>query len=261
MKLIINADDFGLTKGTNAAIVEAMKSGLVTTTTLMVNQLGTDDAIDLIKTYGLTNIGLHVNLTSGKPASNPADIPDLVDNNGQFLSRADLTDNSMSISPQQVYLEAMNQYKLAASKGVDICHVDSHHFSAFLPNIRQGFIRFVNELGLPSRRPDYYDEKIDDLNVITTDQFSSKFYAGRANENGFKQTVLELLEQNPNGCVEIMAHPAYYDSELDSVSSYTAQRELELQVLTSKNLAEWLNENDIQLITFNELARKNHEEY
>ncbi|MGC9401925.1 carbohydrate deacetylase [Vibrio genomosp. F10 str. 9ZC157] len=260
MKLIINADDFGLTKGTNSAIVQAMKFGLVTSTTLMLNQLGTEDAIDIIQTYDLANIGLHVNISSGKAVSNIEDIPDLVDENGMFLGRRHLANVCESISSHQVYLEAMNQYKLALSKGVNISHVDSHHFAAFLPNLKRGFIEFANEVGLPTRRPDYYDQDLTSLTVLTPDQFSGKFYAGRSNEEGFKQTILELKENNPRGTAEIMAHPAHCDLDLAAVSSYTAQRELELNILTSPHIKQWLAEQGVELISFNDLPRNNHEE-
>ncbi|MCK6264480.1 ChbG/HpnK family deacetylase [Vibrio sp. ZSDE26] len=261
MQLIINADDFGLTAGINSAIVEAMQSGLVTSTTLMVNQEGTDDAIELMHQHELENIGLHVNITSGKAVSDPKDIPDLVDENGRFLGRSHLVLECESIPSSQVYLEAMNQYKAAISKGVKLAHVDSHHFAAFLPNLINGFVQFANEVGLPTRRPDYYDQDLTTLNVPTTDQFSSHFYAGRATEAGFKQTILELKEIAPNGTAEIMAHPAYYDSELDAVSSYTAQRELELNVLLSPTLREWLDSQGVGLISFNDITRNHNEEY
>ncbi len=260
MKLIINADDFGLTTGTNSAIVEAMKNGMVTSTTLMVNQSGTDEAVELINKYSLENIGLHVNITSGKAVSNPNDIPDLVDQDGMFLGRAHLIDAADSIPSCQVYLEAMNQYNAAISKGVKLVHVDSHHFAAFLPNLRDGFVQFANEVGLPTRRPDYYDQDLTSLSVPTTDQFSGKFYAARATEEGFKQTILELKEIAPNGTAEIMAHPAYYDSDLDAVSSYTAQRELELNVLLSPTLREWLDSQGVGLISFNDITRNYNEE-
>ncbi|PSU34832.1 ChbG/HpnK family deacetylase [Photobacterium lutimaris] len=250
MKLIINADDFGLTKGVNAAIVEAMNNGVVTSTTLMVNQLGTADAIDLIHTHKLESIGLHVNLTLGKPVSEPEEISSLVDSNGEFHSRKYLTDNADKINAEHVYIEAMNQYLNAKSYGVDIDHFDSHHFAAFLPNLRDGFIKFANEVGLASRRADYYIEDIQALAVKTTDKFSAQFYGERANIKGLKDTILELKGSDNETTVEIMAHPGYSGDELASLSSYTTQREHELSVLLSDEIKSWLQAQEIELIDF-----------
>lgn len=250
MKLIINADDFGLTKGVNAAIVEAMNNGVVTTTTLMVNQLGTADAIDLIHTHKLESVGLHVNFTLGKPVSKPADIASLVDGNGEFHSRKYLTDNAEKINAEHVYIEAMNQYLNAKSYGVDIDHIDSHHFAAFLPNLRDGFIKFANKVGLPSRRADYYIDDLQALDVSTTDIFSAQFYGERANITGLKEIIIKLKGSGNKITAEIMAHPGYSDEELASLSSYTKQRERELSVLLSEEIKSWLQEQEIELIDF-----------
>ncbi|MGR5065217.1 ChbG/HpnK family deacetylase [Photobacterium sp. DNB22_13_2] len=250
MKLIINADDFGLTKGVNAAIVEAINNGVVMSTTLMVNQLGTADAIDLIHTHKLESIGLHVNLTLGKPVSEPGEVSSLVDGNGEFHSRKYLTDHAEQINAEHVYIEAMNQYLNAKSYGVEIDHFDSHHFAAFLPNLRDGFIKFANEVGLASRRADYYIDDIQALAVKTTDKFSAQFYGERANIKGLKDTILELKGSDKETTVEIMAHPGYSDDELASLSSYTTQREHELSVLLSEEIKIWLQAQEIELIDF-----------
>ncbi|GAL13594.1 cellobiose phosphotransferase system YdjC-like protein [Vibrio astriarenae] len=256
MKLIINADDFGLTKQVNRAIVQAMQNGVVTSTTLMTNQPATEHAIKLIKEHQLDNIGLHVTLTSGRPISPIKNVADLIDENGQFLTYSELSKLSESIPPEQVYTEAMSQYRFAVSRGVNLTHIDSHHFAAFLPNLSEGFLAFANEVGLPCRRCDFFENNIAKLKVPTTDRFSARFYAERANKEGFKQTILELSEVVPNGTAEIMAHPAYEDDTLKSLSSYTSQREVELMVLTSFEIRTWLAQQGVELINFQQLQRE-----
>lgn len=249
MKLIINADDFGLTDGVNKAIVESIKHGVVTSTTLMVNQQGTDNAVALIQEHNLDCVGLHINLTLGEPISNPDTIASLVDESGHFHSRKYLVENTNSIDAEHVYIEATNQYNNAISLGVDIDHIDSHHFAAFLPNIRNGFIKFANEVALPCRRADYYIQNIQELKVKTTDIFSAKYYGDRADINGLKETILELKNSNSN-VAEIMAHPGYSDSLLTQLSSYAIKREQELRTLTSLEIKAWLHEQQIELIDF-----------
>ena len=67
MKLIVNADDYGMTKGVNLGIIEAHKNGIVTSTTLMVTMPEVEHGLALSKDYPNLGIGLHLNCTLGKP--------------------------------------------------------------------------------------------------------------------------------------------------------------------------------------------------
>ena len=61
---IVNADDFGADIGINRGIAEAHTSGIVTSTSLMVNMPGTEDAVELSRKLPGLGVGLHVNLTN-----------------------------------------------------------------------------------------------------------------------------------------------------------------------------------------------------
>ena len=84
MRLIVNADDFGYSEGVNEGIVMAYRQGIVRSTTLMVNQEGTEDAISLLKSLGLPGIGIHLCLTHGRPVTQADKVPSLLDNTGNF---------------------------------------------------------------------------------------------------------------------------------------------------------------------------------
>ncbi|GAL34979.1 cellobiose phosphotransferase system YdjC-like protein [Vibrio maritimus] len=75
MKLILNADDFGLTESVNLAIVDCIKAGVVKSTTVMMNQPGTAHAATLNAQGLIPDVGLHFTLTSGKPIAEPSLIP------------------------------------------------------------------------------------------------------------------------------------------------------------------------------------------
>lgn len=69
-KLIINADDFGFSKDVNLATSSAFKLGLITSTSLMANMDGFDDALDILEKNGLYGkVVIHFNLSEGKPLS------------------------------------------------------------------------------------------------------------------------------------------------------------------------------------------------
>ena len=85
--LIINADDFGLSSGVNTAIVACYQAGSLSSTTLMVNMPATEDAIALAKEYPGLGVGLHFNLSSGKPLCPTDKVSSLIASNGEFQQR------------------------------------------------------------------------------------------------------------------------------------------------------------------------------
>lgn len=82
MKLIVNADDFGYSKGVNLGIIEAHRAGVVTSTTTMVNMGGFEHAVQLARETPTLGVGIHLVLTCGAPVSH--DVPSLTDEHGRF---------------------------------------------------------------------------------------------------------------------------------------------------------------------------------
>ena len=73
-KLIINADDFGLCRGVNKAVVEAHTTGVLTSATIMANMPASDEAIVIAKKTPTLGVGVHLNVTDGKPLSLDSDV-------------------------------------------------------------------------------------------------------------------------------------------------------------------------------------------
>ena len=71
-RLIVNADDFGLTSGVNRAIVELHAAGVLTSTTLMARAAATDEAIEIARSTPTLGVGCHVVLVDGEPVLPPA---------------------------------------------------------------------------------------------------------------------------------------------------------------------------------------------
>ena len=83
-RLIVNADDFGLSPSVNAAVIRAHRDGILTTASLMVNEPGFEEAVKLAKENPRLGVGLHLTLLMGHSALPPAKIPGLVNAAGQF---------------------------------------------------------------------------------------------------------------------------------------------------------------------------------
>src|SRR5215212_9818878 len=82
-RLIVNADDYGLSPGVNAGVLAAHRRGLVTSATLMANMPAVAAAV--AATPPTLALGLHLNLTTGEPCAGAERVPSLVDGSGRFL--------------------------------------------------------------------------------------------------------------------------------------------------------------------------------
>jgi len=169
MRLIINADDFGMTKSINEAIIELAELGSISSTSVMVNMPFAEDVVKL-NTIG---IGLHVNLTQGKPVLQPDLISSIVDKNGVFYDKPELLSllQSKKISPEHIYLEIEAQYrKLKEIYNGQITHVDSHQGVNKLPLVINSLVRLSNQfdrkLSLRYYKKIYIREHTDHFTLI-----------------------------------------------------------------------------------------------
>jgi len=250
MKLIVNIDDLGLTEKVNESVVACFEFGIVKSTTMMMNQPATDQAIELIKQGLVPNVGLHLTLTSGKPVLDPSLVPDLVNSDGFFLKQGEVMDTAV-LSFEQAYSEFKAQYDKAINAGIKLTHIDSHHFAAVFPPYKAAFIAFANDTGLPVRRIDHVVPGCEGLTVATTEAFSAQFYADGVTLEQLQTVILEFSTQIPNGTLELMSHTTLAgDTLLPSLSRYADKRVDEFNILTSQALKDWLNLNDIECIGF-----------
>ena len=160
LKKIFNADDFGISKGVNAAIVQAHKEGILNSASLMINQKYAKEAIEAAKQMPDLEIGLHINLTNEEPAANPKDIPLLVDEKGKlkngFVNLLILSFLHPCELARQVEIEIRAQIAKYLQSGLKLAHLDSHRHVHLIPVIfkvvqklakehKVGRIRVMNE--------------------------------------------------------------------------------------------------------------------
>jgi predicted glycoside hydrolase/deacetylase ChbG (UPF0249 family) len=154
MKLIINADDFGLTKSVNKAIFDLAKAGSLSSTTVMSSLPDAVEANKLLQFKNLS-VGLHFNLTQGAPASRPEQIPGLVDRKGNFVEKKELHQRIKNkiITKEEIYTELNAQYeKLRSFVGDNIDHLDSHQGSNKLSIVNEALMQFGKEKKIPAIR-------------------------------------------------------------------------------------------------------------
>ena len=102
--IIINADDFGYCPERNKGIVECFESNSISSTSLLVNGLFADEASQLALEKHIP-IGLHFNITEGRPVADPSLVKSLInESSGLFLGKFGLRDalESNIVDPDHV---------------------------------------------------------------------------------------------------------------------------------------------------------------
>lgn len=244
MKLIINADDFGLSKGANYGIIDAYKNGVVRSTSIMAGMPAFDHGIKLLKTCkGLEGFGcgVHLTLSAYKPVLSTHKT--IVDENGFFYKRISEELIESKFDLKEVYNEFSAQIQKVINNGIEITHLDSHHHVHTLKSLKPIIEKLVNEYNLPIRGGLLYELDYD--KVIPYEGF---FYDKTVSIDGFKN-----LDINKYEVLDTMTHPAYLDSFIMENSSYNLKRMEELKVLTSKEIKEYIKENGIELCNYKDI--------
>ena len=247
MKVIFNADDFGLSKGVNLGIIEACKNGVVRSATMMAGMAGFDHAAILAKENPELKIGVHLTLTAGKSVGGVYQT--ITDEKGNFLNLSTLTGKVNEIDLNEVEREYEAQIQKILTAGIEIDHFDSHHHTHNLDGIVNVYIKLAKKYNKKVRFFDkeFLSEEYD--GTVTTDNFTESFY----NENVSIDSLMEIISEQKGTSLEVMCHPAYVDYPLYQSSSYHVKRVFELNVLTSDELRDFLERNDIQVCSFSDL--------
>jgi chitin disaccharide deacetylase len=128
-RLIVNADDFGRSHSINQAIIRAHREGILTTTSLMVNEVGFDEAVQLARENPKLGVGLHITTVCGRSALPSEKIPNLVNGKGEFTNNPASAGMRYFFSPscrRQLRDEITAQFEKFHSTGLALDHVNGH---------------------------------------------------------------------------------------------------------------------------------------
>ncbi|MBW9401072.1 chitin disaccharide deacetylase [Leclercia sp. EC_58] len=248
--LIVNADDFGLSKGQNYGIVEACRHGVVTSTTAMVNGEAIEHAAALSRDLPDLGVGMHFVLTLGMPLTA---MPGLTRDGllGKWIW--EMAEQG-TLPLEEIARELDCQFnRFVDLFGREPTHIDSHHHVHMIPAIFPLVAEFARRKGVALRVDRQFDmpgETGGDL-PPTTDGFSSAFYGDEISEALFL-SVLDRSVQQGERSLEVMAHPAFIDNTIRK-SAYCWPRLAEMEVLTSTSLKYAIAERGYRLGTFRDL--------
>ena len=172
VKLIFNADDFGISQGVNEAIFKAHTQGILNSTSIMITLKYVPQALELAKQMPDLNIGLHANLTNENSVLSKDEIPLLVDENGKFkhgfVNLACLSLLHPKELKNQAKKEIKAQIEKALSCGIKLTHLDSHRHIHMIPAIFKACMELAEEYNIPRLR------FVNENPITTIKQTSSK---------------------------------------------------------------------------------------
>lgn len=249
-KLIVNADDFGYSRGINHAIIDAHKEGIITSTSLMTNAPGFEHAVKLAKKNPTLGIGVHLVLTFLEPLSQ--DVPSLVDENGSFYRPEAYRQGFALADSEELYKEWDRQIQKVLATGLQPDHLNAHHhIQTFNEYHTDVFLDLAEKYQLPVRRnletertyktTSYYEPSFDAISSLD-----------KVEQDYFLDSLFEKILENDS--TEIMNHPAYIDETLFMTSAFVEPRIYMAQMLTESAFVDRIKaDKRIELITYAEL--------
>ncbi len=260
-RLIVNADDFGLTSGVNRAIVELHQAGVLTSTTRMANAAAPNEAIELAHVNPTLGVGCHIVLVDGAPVLPPREIPTLIDPQTgcfppkltTFLARL----FTGQIRTAEIEAETAAQISLLQRRSLSLTHIDTHKHTHMFPRVLRPILRAARACGIRAIRnpfePEwairasprasfvrtaevfvlrrfgpYFRRILSEEGFISTDGTIAVAATGVVNAD----TVRSLLQQLPAGTWELVTHPGYNDADLGKIRTrLRASRNIERNAL------------------------------
>jgi len=256
-KLIVNADDFGLTPGVNRGVLDAHTRGILTSASLFANAPATDDAIAIARRMHTLAVGCHLTLVDGRPVMPDEDVPTLAPG-GHFRPTwtSFIRDFLLRrISRQEIERELAAQVRRLSDAGLRLTHLDSHKHVHAHPSIFALVAGVARRFGIqtvrvPCERPPVMlvgryalrkgsRQAVENLALAPwaardrrllaahglppAPRFFGRVLTGLFTRSGFHA----LLRSLPEGTSELMMHPGYADAALDHVRTRLRQQRAE----------------------------------
>lgn len=287
-RLIINADDFGLTPGVNRAIAEAASAGVLTSATMMTNSRRFDEAVELGRKLPGLRVGCHVVLIDGEPLTRGLRTLVEPDNPGLPRFRRNLKTFALAamqgrIAQEEIQQEAEAQIRRLQAAGITVTHVDTHKHTHMFPHVLLPVMRAAKACGVRRiRNPFEAGGSLGAALIGATPSLwirATEVALLRGYEKSFRKTVQQegitttsgaigvtvtgkldqplltrMIERLSEGTWELVCHPGYVDPELHSAGTRLVEsRQVELEALTSAATREALNRMQVELIAFDDV--------
>jgi predicted glycoside hydrolase/deacetylase ChbG (UPF0249 family) len=268
-RIIINGDDFGLSPGVNQAIEQLHREGRMSSVSIMANMPWSAEALAYARDAADLRVGVHFNLTTGRPLLPVEQVPSLVNSAGIFYKMPVLLPRMIAglVRREEMHAELTAQMERCLDYGLKLQHVDSHQHLHALPSVGHLVAQLMDRYDVTAvRNPDFSAFVVPPTgrnrlvqktvrktskNVIrsTQEMITRKSLPldGPANRSdqliylrsyvrrgaGALDSVRACFSGLDGRTLEIIAHPAVADDILPALSSYVEGRQRELELLGS----------------------------
>ena len=257
IRLVVNADDFGMSAAISRGILRAHREGIVTSASVLGNCADLEAARVLLSEAPGMGVGVHLALVEGGPVADPTSVPSLLGPNGRFLSRGAefiAAWTKLRIDPADVEREFEAQVARVRAAGITIDHLDTHHHLGFLPLVGKSVEAVARRHGIGAIRTEIESPTLSwvtdprrglkagvltGLNWLTRRQLGARRHS--AQSWGYVESgrldeirVLEIIGRLGPGTHELICHPGDEQSpgydhvgELKALSSAKVRRALD----------------------------------
>ena len=286
-RLIINADDFGLTSGVNRAIAELHQAGVLTSATLMATGAAFDDAVAIAHANPTLGVGCHITLVDGIPVAHPQSIPTLIGSDGKTL-RPSLVDFVQAllrgeIREDDIEREAAAQVQKLQRAGIDVTHLDTHKHTHLFPGVARPLLHLAERTSIGAVRSPFEPAwtrslghggllrrlqisllhrmqprfqaipQLRHAHVLTTQGTLGISATGDLNAATLSETLAALPS---DGVFELCCHPGYNDKDLDAITTRLRDtRDTEREALLTVIPQRMSQPNAPELIHYGNLGR------
>lgn len=277
-RIIVNADDFGLSPGVNAGIALAHTRGILTSATLLANGPAFAGSVETARENPGLGVGLHLNLVRGRPLSPPGEIPLLVDAAGflrpfrfrrmspEFLAQAEREyrrqfEKVLAANLRPTHIDFEKHHAWQGPLYSLACALAAEYGIAAARTLREPVAWSLRRLGWPGGKRAWMAVALRcgaelfgsrEAPLLTPDWFLGQCFIGGMTE----QVWLRLVDRLPPGTFEVMTHPGLPDQEDGNdmgPSWINDAREMELNALLSAEVRRYAGEREVRFITFRDL--------
>ncbi len=280
IRILVNADDLGLTAGVNRAVAELAMVGALSSATLMAGGSAFADAVERARAVPGFRIGCHIVLVDGMACAPAGQVPTLADSAGRLrdsLPRFLLELQRNKIAEREIESEAIAQIQRLQAAGIAVSHVDTHKHTHLFPRVARPLLRAAMACGVPAIRNPFEQEwsarltrgaLLRKLEVRALRSFQVRFNgllraSGLRSTNGSigvsatgsldEATLRRLLHHAEPGTWELVCHPGYNDAELDAVATRLRGTRDTERLALAKLLPDAVRSGAVELISFADL--------
>ncbi len=278
LKLIVNADDFGLSEKVNSGIADAFSDGILRSTSLMAGGRAFDHAVSLAGRLPELGVGIHLTLVEEPAIADAHLVPSLLGENGRLHKSAGIFAARYAagrIKGSEIRKELEAQILKVKAAGIDISHIDSHQHLHMLPGIFQTVLDLAGKHNIKAVRiprekpaghmwvhPEMLPRFIQMLvlntcckmagppPLVSPDRFVGFFYSGQLTVANLKKTLPHLPD---HGTCELICHPGEKDPD-SPYRHWGYAWEKELAALLDPEIADWIATRSISLCSYRDLA-------